>query len=195
MSRLPETGPSLQRYLRRQARTAQRQQQSSAFNLSGVSVTAEDETTVVGTLNLKSGSITDAELANPAIRQAVNLTTTDFAPTATWAEVVGVDLTVPTDYTQLLVTASAWVYAVNNSAAADNLNARVSLDAVNGQAFLTPLPIAGFGTISAGVAVLADSLAPGATLRLSARAKTTTGTWTTDAANTATLVASLTWLR
>jgi len=168
---------------------------SSPYARSGTTVTAEGETTVDGSLILQPGSITDVDLANPAVRQAVNLTTTAFAPTSTWAEVAGLDLTVPTDCTRLLVTASAWVYAVNNSAAVDNLNARVSLGLVDGQAFLTPLPIAGFNTISAGVAVLADSLVPGATIRLKASAKTTTGAWTTDAANTATLVASLTWLR
>ena len=48
MSRLPSTGPSLQRYLRQQARTAQRLQQSSAFARSGTSVTAEGVTTVDG---------------------------------------------------------------------------------------------------------------------------------------------------
>jgi len=93
------------------------------------------------------------------------------------------------------VTASAWVYAVNNSAAVDNLNARVSLGLVDGQAFLTPLPVAGYNTISAGLATLAEGLIPAATLRLFASAKTTAGTFATDVANTATLVASLTWLR
>jgi len=48
MSRLPSTGPSLQRYLRQQARAAQRQQQSSAFARSGMSVSAEGIVTVAG---------------------------------------------------------------------------------------------------------------------------------------------------
>jgi len=141
------------------------------------------------------GSVTFVTLAAPTLPAAVNFTTTAFAPTATWAEVVGLDLTVPADCTRLLVTASTWVYAVNNSAAADDLHTRVSLGATDGQEFLAPLAVAGYGTISAGLAVLADSLVPGATIRLKASAKTTTGAWTTDAANTATLIASLTWLR
>jgi len=188
---------------------------TSSFNRSGISPTAEGVSTVTGTLVLQPATITATELAlaavtapaladgsvgyaalvAPTLPAAVNLTTTAFAPTSTWAEVVGLDLTIPTDCTRLLVTASAWVYAVNNSATVDNLNARVSLAAVDGQAFLTPLPIAGFNTISAGLAVLAEGLVPGATLRLFASAKTTTGAWTTDAANTALLTASLTWLR
>ncbi len=225
MGKLPETGPSLLRHLRQQQRQMVRLANTSAFARSGTAVTAEGVTTVTGTLVLQPATITATELAlaavtapaladgsvtaraladgsvgyaalvAPTLPAAVNLTTTAFAPTSTWAEVVGLDLTVPTDCTRLLVTASAWVYAVNNSAAVDNLNARVSLGGTNGQAFLTPLPIAGFNTISAGLAVLADSLVPATTIRLKASAKTTTGTWTTDAANTATLVASLTWLR
>jgi len=225
VSRLPETGPSLSRWLRQQERLAQRQASSSAFARSGITVTSEGVTTVTGTLTLQPSTITETELAPaavtapaladgsvtapalgagsvgyaalvaPTLPAAVNLTSTAFAPAATWAEVAGLDLTVPTDCTRLLVTASTWVYAINNSAAADDLHTRVSLGLVDGQAFLTPLPVAGYNTISAGLAVLAEGLVPGATLRLFASAKTTTGAWTTDAANTALLTASLTWLR
>ena len=215
MSKLPETGPSLMRRIRYNERQALRQAQSSSFNRSGISVTGEGASTVDGSLILQPATITATELAlaavtapalaagsvgyaalvAPTLPAAVNLTATAFAPTSTWAEVVGVDLTVPTDVTRLLVTASAWVYAVNNTASADDLNARVSLGLVDGQAFLTPLPVAGYNTISAGLATLAEFLTPGSTLRLLASAKTTTGTFTTDPANTATLTASLTWLR
>ena len=144
---------------------------------------------------LADGSVGYAALVAPTLPAAVNLTSTGFAPTSTWAEAVGLDLVIPTDCTRLLVTATCWCYGINNSAAADDLHTRVSLGATDGQEFLTPLAVAGFNTISAGVAVLADSLVPGATIRLKASAKTTTGAWTTDAANTATLIASLTWLR
>ena len=225
MSRLPETGPSLTRWLRQQERNAQRQANSSSFARSGITPTGEGVSTVTGTLTLQPATITATELAlaavtapaladgsvtapalgagsvgyaalvAPTLPAAVNLTATAFAPAATWAEVAGLDLTVPADCTRLLVTVTCWVYAVNNSAAADDLHARVSLGATDGQEFLTPLAVAGYGTISAGLAVLADSLVPATTIRLKASAKTTTGTWTTDAANVALLTASLTWLR
>jgi len=225
VSKLPSLGPSLTHHLVENQRQMRRQASSSSFNLSGITPTAEGVSTVTGTLTLQPSTITATELAPaavtapalgpgsvtapalgpgsvgyaalvaPTLPAAVNLTTTAFAPTATWAEVAGLDLTVPTDCTRLLVTASAWVYAVNNSAAVDNLNAQVSLGAVDGQAFLTPIPVAGFNTISAGLAVLAAGLVPGATVRIKASAKTTTGAWTSDAANTSNLVASLTWLR
>jgi len=59
MSKLPSTGPSLQRYLRQQARTAQRQQQSSSFNRSGLSPTAEGVTTVDGELDVTGALVVD----------------------------------------------------------------------------------------------------------------------------------------
>ena len=48
MSKLPSTGPSLLRELRRRERQALRQAQSSSFNRSGVAPTAEDVTEVSG---------------------------------------------------------------------------------------------------------------------------------------------------
>ena len=48
MSRLPETGPSLTRWLRQQERLAGRQANSSSFARSGMSVSAEGVVTVAG---------------------------------------------------------------------------------------------------------------------------------------------------
>ena len=144
---------------------------------------------------LGAGSVGYAALVAPILPAAVNATATAFAVATTWGELVGVDLTVPADATRLLVTATCWCYSINNSAAPDDLHTRVSLGATDGQALLMPLAISAYGTISAGLAALADSLVPGATIRIKASAKTTTGAWTTDAANVALLTASLTWLR
>ena len=112
MSRLPSTGPSLQRWLRQQERKAQRQQQSSAFNRSGTSVTAEGVTTVdgeldvvgnldvtgtaafdgnttiggnaaiTGTLSLPAGIIGNDALTSPVVPQSVFGSITNFALTA-----------------------------------------------------------------------------------------------------------------
>ena len=194
MSKLPTTSFSLARYLRAQARTQQRLVQASAFTSSGISVTADGVSTVDGSLVLPAGSIPDGALANPSVRAAAYLTATGFAPTAAWVEVAGVDLICPPDMSRLLVAATAWVYAVNNTAAADDLHVRVSLGPLDGQAFLIPLAVAGYGTVSAGLATLAEALAVGSTIRLSAAVQTTTGTWTADAANTTCLSASLTWV-
>jgi len=194
VSKLPATTFSLARYLRQQARTQQRLVQSSAFTSSGLSVSADGVTTVDGSLVLPAGSIPDTALANASVREVAYLTATGFAPAPAWAEVAGVDLIVPPGASRLLLQATAWSYAVNNTAAADDLHVRVSLGPLDGQAFLTPLPVAGYGTVSAGLATLADALAVGSTIRLSASVQTTTGAWTADAANTTCLSASLTWV-
>jgi len=193
VSKLPTT-PSLSRYLRQQARTQQRLVQSSAFTSSGISVTADGESTVDGSLVLPAGSIPDTALANASVRELVYLTATNFAPTPTWAEVAGADLICPPGASRLLLQATAWCYAVNNKPAVDDLHVRVSLGLLDGQAFLIPLAVAGYGTVSAGLATLAEALAVGSTIRLSAAVQSTTGTWTADAANTVCLSASLTWV-
>ena len=59
MSKLPSTGPSLQRYLRQQARTAQRMQNSSAFARSGTAVSAEGVVTVDGELDVTGDLVVD----------------------------------------------------------------------------------------------------------------------------------------
>jgi len=194
VSKLPATSFSLARYLRQQARTQQRLVQSSAFTNSGISVTADGVTTVDGSLVLPAGSIPDDALANPTVLQAVYVTATNFALSSTWAEVVGVDLIVPPRMSRLLLTSTAWAYATNNTAGADDVAVRVSLGLVDGQSFLTPLPVSGYGTISAGLATLAEALSVGSTIRLFASVKTTTGAWTADPANTACLSAALTWV-
>ena len=144
MSRLPSTGPSLQRYLRQQARAAQRQQQSSAFNLSGTSVVAADVTEVDGTLNvvgnldvsgtanfdgnttiggnaaitgtlsLPSGIINNDALTSPVLPGVVNATATGFSVNLAWADAVATTITVPSGCTQLLATCFAEVYCSNN---------------------------------------------------------------------------------
>lgn len=178
MSRLPQTTPSLLRYLRAEQRQALRQAQSSPF-----------------AVPLAPGTISNEELATPVAPAAVNITATNFAVTNTWAEVVGVDVIVPAGCTQILLNAAAWVYAINSTGAPDNLQVRASLDIVNGQGFLTPLAAGAYNTVSAGLAVLTTGLTPGAVLRLSGSAKSTTGTFAANVANTATVVASLQWMR
>jgi len=172
----------------------QRLTQRSPFTSSGLSVSADGVTTVDGSLVLRPGSIPDDSLANPTVLQAVYLTASNFALAATWGEVAGVDLIVPPRMSRLLLTSTAWAYATNNTAGADDVAVRVSLGLVDGQSFLTPLPVSGYGTISAGLATLAEALSVGSTIRLFASVKTTTGAWTADPANTACLSAALTWV-
>jgi hypothetical protein len=144
---------------------------------------------------IRAGSLGNDALTSPLIPAVANMTSTAFAVTTTWAEVVGVDLVVPADCTRLLVNATGRVYAVNNSAGADSLTTRVTLDLVNGQAFVMPLAVGAWDTIGAALATLAEGLTPGGTLRLAAAAKTLATGFGANAGNTATITATLIWLR
>ena len=160
MSRLPSTGPSLRRYLRQQARAAQRQQQSSAFNLSGTSVVAEDVTEVDGTLNvvgnlnvsgpavitgtlsLPAGIIDNAALANPVVPQGVFGSVSNFALTArnpvTVADVIKtVTITVPAGMTSAVVSVISRVFAINS-------NTTGGINTFGGDYFFGQTGIAGF---------------------------------------------------
>jgi hypothetical protein len=173
MSKLPSTGPSLQRYLRQQARTAQRQQQSSAFNLSGTSVVAEDVTEVDGTLNvvgnlnvsgpavitgtlsLPAGIINNDALANPVLSQSVYGTVSNFTLAASHpipaaiSVIKTVTITVPAGFTSANVSVISRVFAYNN-------NTSGGIDALGSDYFFCQTGIAGTYDFALGVAVLGN---------------------------------------
>jgi len=62
MSRLPETGPSLRRYLTQQKRQANRAGNASPFTRSGSGVTAENEVTYEGVLKVLGQMVVDGIL-------------------------------------------------------------------------------------------------------------------------------------
>lgn len=62
MSRLPETGPSLRRYLEQQKRLANRAGDASPFTRSGSGVTAVDEVTYEGVLKVLGQMVVDGTL-------------------------------------------------------------------------------------------------------------------------------------
>ena len=143
MSRLPSTGPSLQRWLRQQERKAQRQQQSSAFARSGTSVTAEGVVTVdgeldingplavhgtadfdgdttiggnaaiTGTLSLPAGIIDNAALASPVKPQSVYFSAPNFAVSTTPSAKASSTFTVPAGFTSAVVSVNSRIYAIN----------------------------------------------------------------------------------
>jgi len=157
MSRLPETGPSLLRRIRQNERAAQRQQQSSAFALSGTSVVAENMTEVDGTLNvvgnlavtgpaslsgdttiggnaaitgtlsLPSGIIDDAALANPTAFGANGATAGAFALSTVSTAKASATIPIPAGFTRALVHATVNASVENTSAAFDYLFVRANI--------------------------------------------------------------------
>jgi hypothetical protein len=133
MSKLPDANPTLTAYLVRQQRQAERQANSSAFNRSGTSVTAEGVTevdgeldvtgalvvngteTVNGTLNvtgamviggtlsLPAGIINNDALTSPTVPQSIYATTNTYVVTTTETTRAAVTVTVPAGFTAAVV--------------------------------------------------------------------------------------------
>ena len=215
MSKLPESPMTLSRHLRQQQRQMVRMVNSSAFARSGTTVTAEGVVTVDGeldvtgamvvggTLSLPAGIVGNDALTSPVVSGIVNFNTTGFSVTTAWSNAVAATITVPAGCTQLLATCTAEVYAINpnttggnNSAGGDLLDSRVSLNGslsasygllVDGLSSATTSTSAGSFTLS--------GLTPGATLPISAQTKSIFQALGSNAAQKATITATLLWLR
>jgi len=215
MSRLPSTGPSLQRYLRQQARTAQRQQQSSAFNLSGTSVVAEDVTEVDGTLNvvgnlnvtgpmvvggtlsLPNGIVDNAALASPVVPQGIYaISSTGFALSTTPVTLETVTITVPAGFTSAVVFCASRVYATNPNASDDYLYVRTYIAGAyaNGFPLLTAQAYGSNVNIAPYSQVL-TGLTPGGTFTVSVSAYTAYYAWAANASNAADMSGNILWFR
>jgi len=217
MSRLPSTGPSLQRYLRQQARTAQRQQQSSAFNLSGTSVVAEDVTEVdgslnvvgslnvsgpaviTGTLSLPAGIIDNAALASPVVPQAVYFSDSHTLIAAS-AIVSTATFTVPAGFTSAIVSVAVQANGVNQNTTGgddglggDTLYLDITVGAVVGAAsFRVPGNFIRGGGVALAATVL-TGLSPGGTFDIPVEARTGYFTWTLGISTV--VSGSILWLR
>ena len=196
MSRLPSTGPSLQRYLRQQARTAQRQQQSSAFNLSGVTVTPDGL------------SIPNDVLVSPVMPQGVFTSVSNFALTGrnpvTVADVISTTtITVPAGMTSAVVSVISRVFAINS-------NTTGGINTFGGDYFFAQTGIAGFldaalpkvvdGSGSSDIAVspfaeVLTGLTPGGTFTITIGACSDYLNWPAFPNNLATVSGNILWLR
>jgi hypothetical protein len=187
---------------------------SSAFNLSGASVTAEGVVTVDGeldvtgamvvggTLSLPAGIIDNAALASPVVPQTVFLSANNFAVDVTPSAKVTTTITVPAGFTTAVVTVTGRVYAINPNTTGgfgtggDFLyaSARVNTDACNG------MPLVVLGSNSSGINVAAFStvltgLTGGDTFTISVRASTAYLTWAANTSNAAEVSGMILWFR
>jgi len=140
MSRLPDTGPSLRRYLERAKRQSIRESNASAYNRSGISVTAEDEVTVDGalivtgpmavggTLSLPFGIVDNDALASPIDIAADAGNADAFTVTTTATDFVTFTIPIPAGYTRALVKAEGMIFIYNTSAVGDYLYSRLYVD-------------------------------------------------------------------
>ena len=219
MSRLPETGPSLTRWLRQQERNAQRQANSSAFNRSGISITAEGVSTVdgeldvtgdlvvsghaaiTGTLSLPSGIIDNDALANPVSSQSVYADISNFnlvhhGFSTPLPVIKTVTITVPAGFTAANVEVFSRVFAYNNAAAADFLACQTGIAGRLDYALGILIPAGGNGS---GVAIspfatTLSALTPGDTFTITIGAASNLYDWTM-AGNVATVSGNILWFR
>ena len=196
MGRLPSTGPSLQHYLRQQARAAQRQQQSSAFNLSGVTVTPDGL------------SIPNDVLVSPVVPQGVFASVSNFALTArnpvTVADVISTTtITVPAGFTSAVVTVISRVFAINPNSTGGP--AGTGLDYFFAQTGIAgfldaPLPVVVTGSQSSDTAIspftkVLTGLTPGGTFTITIGACSDYLNWYAFTNNLATVSGNILWFR
>lgn len=150
---------------------------------------------ILNSLILRDGIIGNDALTNPVVPGAVNDTETAFAISASFAEVAGVNATVPANCTRLLAMASSWCFGINPNTAADNLHARTVIGGVSGQSFVMGLTgSGGYTTVGSGLAQSLTGLTPGSTIRLACQAHGDHA-FASQPTNTATVSAILVWLR
>jgi hypothetical protein len=214
MSKLPQI-QTLTSYLRDERRLAQRQQQSSAFNLSGTSVTAAGETTVDGkltvtgamvvggTLSLPAGIIDNAALASPVMPQDIFFSAFNFALSTTSTVKASATITVPAGFTSAVVSVVSRVFAYNP-------NTTGGIGGIGGDYLGGVSVIAGasgndlqsvvLGSGSSGVLVspytdVLSGLTPGGTFVLSVKAHSGFLAWSTTTGNTAEMSGTILWFR
>jgi len=210
MSKLPETGPSLRRYLERAQRQAIRESNASPYTRSGISVTAEDEVTVDGslivtgpmavggTLSLPAGIIDNDALANPVVFDAGYANADGFTTSTTAADLASFTVAVPAGFTQAVVQASAMIFVYNGTATYSYLRDRIYVDRVGqtsqySRLLLTALPAPGSASSAMIDSFRFTGLSGGVlTIRLSV---STDYTAITHASNGATVSAVVTFLR
>ena len=191
MSRLPSTGPSLQRYLRQQARTAQRQQQSSAFNLSGVTVTTDGL------------SIPNDVLVSPVVPQSIYASVSNFALTTTPTTLQTTTITVPAGMTSSVVTVMARVFAINPNTTGgpagtglDYLFCHPTVGAVSG----AEMPLVATGSQGSAMNVsplstVLTGLTGGGTFTITVNASTDYLSWSAYTNNVAEISGNILWFR
>ena len=185
MSRLPSTGPSLQRYLRQQARTAQRQQQSSAFNLSGVTVTPDGL------------SIPNAVLLSLVVPAAFSSSVTNFGLSAGLNVLTSTTLTVPPGFTGAVILGTSRVFAMNNETTGDYVTSRLYMPLSTTPAATATLILnnGGSGTNHAPNSAVLTGLVAGDPVVLQLQAGTSTITIVADSQNVASIDGVVFWTR
>jgi hypothetical protein len=188
VSRLPEPFRNLTAELKSIRADIKDLQRRSAWTGSGMTLLGGGHTAFT------PGLITNDSLSSPAIPGVAGVETTNFSVGTTLAEVAGLNLSVPTGVTRLLVSATAHVFALDDGGT--SADARwVSLNAggTSSTPIGTPWAASDFTTASCSLGASLTGLTPGGVVRLGVWAGASAVSHDADVDNTAALTASLTW--
>ena len=162
----------------------------------GVSGFRLAETPEFNDLQLRGGIIGNAALENPVVPQYVYDYTSGFGLSTTIAHVRRTTITVPADVTSAIVSVSARIYAINNTAWLDYLYCQANIAGFNGLA----LPVAASGSNGSALnvspfATTLSGLTPGATFTIDIDGLTAFGAWGANASNQADVAGTILWFR
>ena len=150
----------------------------------------------IGELLLRPGSIGNDTLTNPVMPQNVFMeTSSSFPLTPAWSHLLTATITVPEGFTMCQVIALARVYAVNTTAAVDDVYGLPVVAGFSPGAYATPCSAGGYGYSDGQISRLLTGLTSGSTFTITCDGSTTTGNWSAHAVNSADLSAQLLWMR
>lgn len=208
MAAQPEPWKSLRAMLEAFGERLKRLENSSTFFNSGMTVTGPNEFEIDGSVTVTGDFTADGKIKNDALTdpvkpQVVKVSASNFSLTVPFVEKAGVDVTVPTGFTELAIVMSGRMYAINpnttggaDTTGTDALYVRVSIG--GNQSISTPTGVSGsngFATTISFDAFDLTGLTPGSTLRFSVEGATAYQTFAANAANYITATAQLIWLR
>lgn len=194
--------------LHAQREAIRRGQAASRFALSGLSVPSEGVTQVDGDLVVvgdftADGKVTNTALTDPIVAQVANLQATNFSITASFAEKVGVDLTVPDNCTRLQVTVTCIMQAYNqnttggnNGAGGDYIYVYAKIASTSG--YFNAMGVSGNGGAASTFGALSgivSGLSAGDSVRIGGWGASQYTTISADPTNKFTLTAAISWLR
>lgn len=154
-------------------------------------------------LEVSDGVVRNGALANPVSPNVANATGSNFALTTTFAEVAGMNVTVPVGYSQLLATVTGFAYALNpnttggsNTLGGDILWTYVGLGNQGSYVYGWGMSgNGGFTSSGAAVSLIYSGLTSGQTLRLATQAASGYQAIAANTSNKASVSATLLFLK
>jgi hypothetical protein len=150
---------------------------------------------VTGTLSLPAGIIGNDALTSPVTPGVVYASATNFAVTTTETAIIAGYSTVPSGFTQAVISLTGRIYAVNGTAASDYLFGKTTIATHYGYGLPSQVAAGGTNINVSPFAYIVTGLTGGSTIPITLTAKSQTANWAANGANTAEIAGSILWFR